>query len=156
MNRSMLAVIVLGAMLAGSAPNAWALGKIVTLAEERTFPAATNPNVCKVFEFDPIAMKQFGRVTFVGRSHGPDPVQFSILYLFSLEPVKFSVPAPSGTTIGGQCDALPPHDVFPPNNQFACQAVQGAQGGAAPYIAVALFSCSSVPITVTVKAYLFN
>ena len=122
--------------------------------EAHTFPAATNPSTCKVFEFEPIAMKQFSRVTFVGRGHDPNPPQFSIIYLFSLEPVKFSVPAPSGTGIGGQCDAVAAHDVFPPNNQLACQPLQGGQGGSAPYVAVALFSCSSVPFTITVKAYL--
>jgi hypothetical protein len=132
-----LAVVVLATTLALIAIHAWAAGpgQIVTLAEEQTFPAATNPNTCKVFEFDPIEMKKFSRVTFVGRGHGPNPPQFSIIYLFSLEPVKFSVPAPSGTGIGGQCDAWPAHDtgggsfVFPPNNQLACQPLQGGQGG---------------------------
>jgi hypothetical protein len=150
MGKNCLTVVVLATMLALSAINAWAgpNGRIVTLAEDQTFPAA-NPSTCKVFEFDPIEMGKFSRVTFVGKG---TPPQFSIIYLFSLEPVKFSVPAPSGTGIGGQCDFHTFSDVFPPNNQLSCQGLQGA----APYVAVALFSCSTVPFTITVKAYLFN
>jgi hypothetical protein len=148
-SKTSLFTLVLLATL--SAMTAWAgpISPIVTLAEDRRFPAATDPSTCKVFEFDPIEMGKFSRVTFVGKGNTP---QFSIIYLFSLEPVKFSVPAQSGTGLGGQCDVIPAHDVFPPNNQLACQGSQGP----APYIAVALFSCSAVPFTVTVKAYLSN
>jgi hypothetical protein len=133
------------------AVNAWA-GDVVTLAENQTFPAATNPAACLVHEFDPVPMKKFTHVTFVGKGPTP-PAQASILYLFSLEPVTFSVPAPSGTLIGGQCflQRFSP-DIFPLDNQVECA---GGYQGSGHYVVVALFSCSPVPITVTLKAYLF-
>ena len=132
------------------AVNAWA-GDVVTLAENQTFPAATNPAVtCLVHEFDPVPMKKFTHVTFFGKGPTP-PAQASTVYLFSLEPVTFSVPAPSGTLLGGNCFLHRFSPELPPDNQAECAGLQGS----GHYVVVALFSCSRDPITVTLKAYLF-
>ncbi len=105
-----LAIAVLATTTLGlSETTVWAdpVSQIVTLAEDQTFPAATDTSTCRVFEFNPIAMKKFSHVTFVGKGQGPNPPQFSIIYLFSLEPVKFSVPAPSGTASAGNATSAP-------------------------------------------------
>ena len=88
---------LLATTLAVGVATAWS-GQIVTLAEDMVLPAAP-VNDCSIVEFDPFPMKTFSQVTFMGK--GTDI--FRLRYMFSIEPVKFVVAAPSGKSYGGQC-----------------------------------------------------